>query len=269
VSLESFGRSDRERAEADLFARLLRVLDREGSRAALHARFSDLAVFAALLDALALDAAARRQILRALAENRQEALLAEGTGAEGGNPPEPAGLARYPGVVEALKRADPAEARAFVSDLLALAGLSVSGSRSASEIAERFLDRAQAKTRGLGGEAAHIIRTYLAISGDPDSVLARLRAFARETGLDLNSVLDRFELRLAAMEAEGLMLDSLVADCAFSRNLEYYSGFVFEFRCEDSQARPVAAGGRYDALFSRLGANIPAVGAAIWVERLA
>jgi ATP phosphoribosyltransferase regulatory subunit len=59
---------------------------------------------------------------------------------------------------------------------------------------------------------------------------------------------------------------------AFGRGLEYYTGFVCELHDPQApQAGQFAAGGRYDGLLTRLGARtpIPAVGFAIWIERLA
>jgi ATP phosphoribosyltransferase regulatory subunit len=49
--------------------------------------------------------------------------------------------------------------------------------------------------------------------------------------------------------------------------MDYYSGFVFEIS-RPGASRPVAAGGRYDRLFERLGTPVPGIGAAIWVDRL-
>ena len=57
----------------------------------------------------------------------------------------------------------------------------------------------------------------------------------------------------------------------FARELDYYTGFVFEAHDPDrTDGRPVVGGGRYDGLVRTLGAkaDIPAVGAAIWCERL-
>jgi ATP phosphoribosyltransferase regulatory subunit len=57
----------------------------------------------------------------------------------------------------------------------------------------------------------------------------------------------------------------------FLPDLDYYTGFVFEaVDAADPSARPAVGGGRYDGLVRRLGAavDVPAVGAAVWIERL-
>jgi len=58
---------------------------------------------------------------------------------------------------------------------------------------------------------------------------------------------------------------------AFVRDLDYYTGFVFEaVAAGRTDGKPTVGGGRYDGLARRLGASaeIPAVGAAIWIDRL-
>jgi len=61
----------------------------------------------------------------------------------------------------------------------------------------------------------------------------------------------------------------MVFSASFARQLDYYSGFVFEAR-HAASGEPVIGGGRYDRLLKTLGAkaDIPAVGAAIWIDRL-
>ena len=57
----------------------------------------------------------------------------------------------------------------------------------------------------------------------------------------------------------------------FGRNLEYYTGFVFEIvAAELGPKSPVAGGGRYDSLLADVGApaSVPAVGSCIHTERL-
>jgi ATP phosphoribosyltransferase regulatory subunit len=75
--------------------------------------------------------------------------------------------------------------------------------------------------------------------------------------------------RLAAFSAVGLDVAAIAFDAAFGRNLEYYSGFVFEVITPGRpDLPPLAGGGRYDAMTGRLGApgTVPAVGAMIRPE---
>ena len=56
---------------------------------------------------------------------------------------------------------------------------------------------------------------------------------------------------------------------SFGRRLDYYTGLVFEIY-GNGQEKPLVGGGRYDHLMTLLGAKeeIPAVGFAIWVDRI-
>jgi ATP phosphoribosyltransferase regulatory subunit len=59
---------------------------------------------------------------------------------------------------------------------------------------------------------------------------------------------------------------------AFGRGFDYYTGFVFELHDPSLKVQgQLVAGGRYDGMLARLGASeaIPAVGFAVWIERLA
>jgi ATP phosphoribosyltransferase regulatory subunit len=114
-------------------------------------------------------------------------------------------------------------------------------------------------------------RRFLAISGDPDGASVELRRLAADARLDLRAALDSFDQRVGFLAARGMKLHEFVYAAAFVRDLDYYTGFVFE--AVDAAApgsRPVLGGGRYDGLARHMGASsdLPAVGAAIWVERL-
>ncbi len=266
LGIESIGRTDREAADADILAETFGAVSEATASAALGITIGDLGLFSALLEALAFDAATSRRLALALGEGRLPALLDPARIAD--RKTEPRGLARYSGVLDALKGADPAEAKAFVKDLLSMAGITATGGRSAEDIAGRFLERAREDAQTLGAEQAEVLRRFIAIDGGPDDVAARLRALAADAGLSLDAALDRFETRIGFMEARGLPLTAIRAAAGFSRSMDYYSGFVFDIRLASRADRPLAAGGRYDRLFERLGRAVPGIGAAIWVDRL-
>lgn len=87
----------------------------------------------------------------------------------------------------------------------------------------------------------------------------------------LAPALDQFESRTGFLEARGVDVKRVQFSTAFGRGLDYYTGLVFELTDPKRAGDPLVAGGRYDELLSRLGATdlIPAVGFAVWIERLA
>ncbi len=184
--------------------------------------------------------------------------------ARSGEPSEHAGL------LKAMQGQDPRAARGFVEDLLKIAGISSVGGRSAGEIAERFLSQASREDEGtFSDESRSVLQRFLAIEGDPDSVADSLRALSDEAELHIDPVIDAFETRAGFYAARGIDLNEVFFSARFGRNLDYYTGAVFEIRRKTDQ-RIVVGGGRYDRLLKLLGASdaIPAVGCAVFIDRL-
>ena len=263
AGIESLGRIDREAADAEILTLALEAAQGADS-GPLSVRLGDAGLFTALLSSLDLPAAWVRRIRRGhMRSENMGALLAPAANGAG---------ADHSGVLAALEGVDKKGARALVEDLLSIAGISSVGGRSAGEIADRFLEQAAMKSdMGISAEKRAVLERFLAVGGDPDKASAALRALARDAKLDLSVALDAFDARLGFIAARGLDVSSLVFAANFGRNLDYYTGFVFEAHRPDGEAgRPVIGGGRYDGLLRRLGASgdIPAVGAAIWCDRL-
>lgn len=263
AGVESLGRKDREAADAEILGVALEAAALAGCDA-LKVTIGDAALFLRFLDALQLPPAWLRRLRTGLAQGRSlDAIFAGG----------PSGSAAdHSGVLAALEGVDKQGARALVEDLLSIAGISSVGGRSAGEIAERFLE--QASQRGgaaIAAEQRDLIARFLAVSGDPDAASAKLRKLAKAARLDLTQALDSFDTRVNFIAARGLDPAKMAFSGGFSRRLDYYSGFVFEAHHRaGADGKPVIGGGRYDGLLTSLGAKaeIPAVGAAIWIERL-
>ncbi|WP_036259468.1 ATP phosphoribosyltransferase regulatory subunit [Methylocapsa aurea] len=266
AGIESFGRLDREAADAEILTLALEAA-RVGQAPGLQnlsVRIGDAGLFSGLLEALDLAPQWRRRIARGHMQGKSiEAILKEPSNATSGD---------HSGVLGVLEGADKQGARALVEDLLRIAGITSVGGRTPAEIADRFLEQAALKTgAGVSAEKRAIIERFLSIEGDPDQASAQLRKLAAEAGLDLAGRLDRFDTRLGFIAALGLDVKELAFATSFTRNLDYYTGFVFEALDPAGQGdKPVAGGGRYDQLLQTLGAqaSIPAVGAAIWIDRL-
>lgn len=262
--IESFGRIDREAADAEVLALTVEAVRALGlERPAI--RMGDAALLSAVLDRLKLTGASRRRLLRAAVQGQgPDAITALDETAQ-------SPTSDHAGLLAALEGQDPKAAKAFVEDILSIAGISTVGGRSARDIAERFLARAAERENGISADIRDIVARFLAVSGDPDEAAASLRLLSAEADLGLDPILDSFEARTGFMAARGVDVASIDFSAAFARNLDYYTGFVFELT-DPSSDKPLtlAGGGRYDALLARLGAAraIPAVGVSIWVDRI-
>jgi ATP phosphoribosyltransferase regulatory subunit len=267
AGIESFGRTDTAAADAEMVSLGLEAAAHFSlNEPAIH--LGDVGLFSALVAALDLAPAWKRRLIKdfnhksTLAQDLD--LLAIGAAQA---PPE------YQGVLNALAGSDPKAAHALVTDLLSIAGITAVGGRSVGEIADRFLEQAALGAKAsLPKEVRALIERFLAISGDPDDAAAELRTFADDSKIALDASLDLFENRTGFLAARGIAVDRIRFSTAFGRGVDYYTGVVFELH--DAQGRiagQLVAGGRYDGLLTRLGSAkpIPAVGFAVWIERLA
>ncbi|HRF08791.1 MAG TPA: ATP phosphoribosyltransferase regulatory subunit [Xanthobacteraceae bacterium] len=265
AGIEQLGRTDKSAADAECLALAFETVRHFGIGAPAI-RMGDVGMFSALVAALKLPPAWQRRLLKDF--NRTGTLEADLANLRNKSDPR----AAHAGVLAALEGSDPKAARAFVTDILSIAGISAVGGRTAEEIAERFLEQSsRGAASGLDPEAANVLERYLRIAGDPDEALAALRALASEAKLDLASALDTFEQRTGFIAAEGIDVSKIRFATAFGRALDYYSGMVFELYDPAERINwPLVAGGRYDNLMTLLGNETPvaAVGFAAWIEEL-
>lgn len=264
AGLESFGRRDTASADAEILVLALQGAAKAGF-AEIDVRLGDAGLLSRVFETLQLPQAWQRRLKRGLDKGLGIAVLDGQT--------HPAGI-DHSGVIAALTGTDQQGARALVEDLLSIAGIASVGGRSAAEIADRFLTQVAAQASpAFGMEQRQVLERYLAITGHPDDVSLDLRSLAADAGLDLGRSLELFDERTNFIAVHDLEVERLMFDASFARNLDYYTGFVFEARharASPADAEVVVGGGRYDRLAQSLGAAqaIPAVGASIWVERL-
>jgi ATP phosphoribosyltransferase regulatory subunit len=268
AGIESFGRADKAAADAEMLSLGLEATAHYGvTTPDIH--IGDVALFASLIAGLDLPPAWKRRLIKDfnrktnLAQDLDRLVL-------GGNNARP----EYQGVLAALAGSDPKGAHALVTDLLSIAGINAVGGRSIGEIADRFLEQsALGVSAKLPRDVRGLIERFLAIKGNPDEAAAAMRALVREAKMTpaLAPALDQFESRTGFLEARGVDVKRVQFSTAFGRGFDYYTGLVFELTDPKRTGDPLVAGGRYDELLTRLGATdpIPAVGFAIWIERLA
>ncbi len=265
AGIESFGRSDKAAADAEMLALGLEATTQYGF-VAPEIRIGDVGLFSAFVAALDLAPVWKRRLIKdfnrkaSLKHDLDQLTLTPANGSK-----------EYQGVLAALAGSDPKAAHALVTDLLSIAGIAAVGGRSVAEIADRFLEQSalNAPTR-LPRETRALIERFLSIAGDPDNATGELRALAADAQISLAPALDLFETRTGFLAARGLDVRAIKFATDFGRGFDYYTGFVFELH-DARRNRALVAGGRYDGLLTRLGAKeaIPAVGFAASIDELA
>ena len=145
--------------------------------------------------------------------------------------------------------------------------IALAGTRTLAEIterlAEKFADRSQPPIN------VQAIENYLGVEGPALDMLLILKTIAGCK--NYARACQAYEQRLEAMEDLGLNPRRYKFSANFGREIEYYTGFVFQIDMETEHGPvAIAGGGRYDELLSDLGATkrIPALGCAIHTERL-
>ena len=146
------------------------------------------------------------------------------------------------------------------------------GARTREEIVERLMEQAaDAAALRLDPRIAQVITSLLNVSGTAQSALGEIHTLTRNAGIKLDAPLAAMEHRLTALKALGIDPSRVAFAARFGRNMEYYTGFVFELWSRDAEgAVQIAGGGRYDTLLEALGAkrSIPAIGFTIRTERV-
>ena len=231
-------------------------------------RIGDLGLFSALLEALPMPKRWRRLLRHHFW--RPEAFHAELARLTSAAALKQLGVPRE--LVERLDPDMPEEAQGFVAEYLDQSGLELIGARTLPEIAERVLaEVADARETPLAPQTAALIESYVAITAPARDAGRRIEALQRANRIDLGPALDAFRRRLELLEAAGVATTGATFSAEFGRDLEYYTGFVFEISVSKLGPKsPIAGGGRYDSLLADVGAAtaVPAVGSSIHTERL-
>lgn len=252
AGVELLGLEDAKAGEAEVLTLAIEALRTAGLKD-FSLRIGDLALFGALVDALALPAQWRSRLKRHFwrAGYVESLLYWLGHGD---------GKSKLPG------------SRAEIEALLEAQGDAPLAGRSREEIVARALDRsAQAASLRLDASVADAIAKLLDISGPAEEALAKVRALLKTAGISLDPQLAAMDARLAVLKSLGVDPAKVQFTAHFGRNMEYYTGFVFELWGRDREGPvQIAGGGRYDSMMEMLGAKkrVSAIGCAIRTERV-
>ncbi len=164
------------------------------------------------------------------------------------------------------------EARSAFEGLMDLLDSRPQGARTREEIVERLIEQAaDASALRLDPEIAALIGKLLVVTGDARSAIGKIENLAKSAGVSLQAPFGAMKKRLETLKELGVGDAQVNFAARFGRNMEYYTGFVFELWSRDVEGPvQIAGGGRYDTLLEQLGARhaIPAIGFVIRTERV-
>jgi ATP phosphoribosyltransferase regulatory subunit len=260
---ELLGLADRAEGETEIMTLTVEALRAAGLKD-FSVKIGDLALFGALVDALDVPAQWRARLKRHFwRAGYFEALLGRMT--QGAASDAQRLLGSLGGLTES-------ESRAAIEGLMDLVADAPQGARTREEIVERLMEQAaDAAALRLDPKIAGVITRLLAVSGTAEQALAEIRALTRDAGIALDAPLAAMQARLAALQSLGVASEKISFAARFGRNMEYYTGFVFELWARDKEGLvQLAGGGRYDTLLEMLGADhaVTAIGCAIRTERV-
>ncbi len=252
AGVELLGLEDRAAGETEILSLVVDALKVCGL-SDFTIRMGDLALFNALVDALALPAGWRSRLKRHFwrAGYVESLLYWLGHGD---------GKAKLPGTREEIEA------------LLDARGDAPMAGRTREDIITRALDRAaDAAKLHLDAKISDVIAQLLDISGPAEESLAKVRALLATAGINLDPQLAAMDARLATLKSLNIDPARVQFTAHFGRNMEYYTGFVFELWARDKEGPvQIAGGGRYDTMMEMLGAKklVSAIGCAIRTERV-
>ncbi len=153
-----------------------------------------------------------------------------------------------------------------VADQMVNAGLSLTGSRSPEEIAERYYEKQALAAARVPSETITLLQNYLSVAADARTALISIEGLAEDQGIDISEPLARLMTHFETLEAAE-NVGEISFEGGFSPRLDYYTGIVFEMKGHNGT---LVSGGEYDRMLERLGASrrITASGCAVWVDRL-
>ena len=260
---ELLGVEDRAKAETEILSLTVEAVRAAGLRD-FTLKLGDLSLFSAFVDALDIPPQWRMRLKRHFWRSGYfEALLARLSGK---------GTTGTQKLLAHLGTLSESEARPAFEGLMEMIGKAPLGGRTREEIVDRLIEQAaDAAALKLDPWIANTLAKLLAVSGPATQSIDKIRALAKSAGVSLETPLKAMTARLATLKSLGIDPKQVSFAARFGRNMEYYTGFVFELWARDAEGPvQVAGGGRYDTLMEQLGAkkHIPAIGCAIRTERV-
>ena len=266
---EFIGATWREAADAEILAAALDALDATGlTDTAIET--GDVDIRNAFIDQVPISERSKSRIRRiALRKQTDPRALSAVSALKAAEADQSNGFGELASLLAAV---EPGKAERLIREVFALADVRHVGGRTAEEIIERLASRTVQQEEPISAELTQGVVELLNIRGKPETAFEAIAEHFRKFRIGgIEPVLERCGQRLRYVQAYRHRPPAVVFNVGLRRDLEYYTGFLFEiYATKLTRIGHVCGGGRYDNLLEGLGANasIPAVGFGIRLDRL-
>lgn len=176
-------------------------------------------------------------------------------------------------LIDLLREMSDGEAHQAITDFLHSLNIRIDTNRDQDEVIDRLLHKIREDEQAPKVSAAlEYMRKLSDLTGPAGEILELARDLFAEYAVN-PGVLDTLEATFAQLGLFGELDADIHLDLGMNRGLHYYTGLMFEIRCDNDGGEDIqlCGGGRYDNLISILGGNepTPAAGFAYGIERIA
>jgi ATP phosphoribosyltransferase regulatory subunit len=261
AGFENLGSDDTNDADIDCIQTALHTLEASGQED-LSLVLGDQAIFVSALEALRIPQAWRKKLIRAFGDD--DMLKAQLDQMSSDTKEDFDGLSQE--IRDALEARELTMLENAIKGEMLEQGLPLSGGRTPRAIAERLIEKAELASEKLDSEKRSALEEFLGIDVELSEAHDTVEAFELKHGIMLTMARDELYARAKGLKGSKA---AMRYKASFGRRLDYYTGFVFEIFGKEKND-PLVGGGRYDKLMTLLGSpyEIPAVGFAVWVDRL-
>ncbi len=261
AGFENLGSENANDADIDCIKTALHVLEQAGQKD-LSLVLGDQAIFVSALEALRIPQAWRKKLIRAFGD---DAMIKQYLDLMSSSE-EKSFDSLSQEIKAALETKNLETLTNVIEGEMLEQGLPLSGGRTPAAIAERLIEKAELASEKLDTDKRAALEEFLAIDVDLKDACDTIEAYENKHGIMLPRARDELYARYEGLKDSDV---NMRYRASFGRRLDYYTGFVFEVY-KSEQTNPLVGGGRYDRLLTLLGSpqEIPAVGFAIWTDRL-
>ena len=262
TGIESIGDQNLLSADVEIFVKIYNALKKEGINN-FRTYFGDVSLFQEFINVLDIPELWKKNLLEKFWNEDEFKVLLDEISKKNFNNDE---------FAERVYSLDIESALELVRGNINLSDRSFFAGRSLEEITDRLRKKGESYSlKPLSDSTKKLITEFLSIKDKPSLAIIRLRKLCKSLDGSLLNKIDEAEKRFEIIQSTGVDFQNAIFGAEKGRDVEYYSGFLYDFAwSNNNESIYIGGGGRYDNLIKLLGSEnrIPAVGAALNLKKV-